>query len=161
MWELPLFDAFLQVTENIHLKQCIMDSWCWKYDVDNGYTVKEAYKAQLKPVGIQDKEIFSRIWNAYAPSKVMALGWRVMRMRLPTLDNLARRGVIQDVGTNGTCKFCCKEVESVNHLFFGCNFSYDVWSMCLHWLGVFGPLPIQGPSHCICFEHWGGTKKRI
>ena len=61
MWELPLFDAFLQVTENIHLKQGIMDSWCWKYDVDNGYTVKEAYKAQLKPVGIQDKEIFSRI----------------------------------------------------------------------------------------------------
>ena len=104
-------------------------------------------------------EVYSKIWNAFAPSKVMALGWRIMRRRLPTLDNLARRGVIQDLRTNGICKFCRKEMETVDHLFFECNFSYDIWRLCLLWLGACGPLPNHCSIHLLAFESWGGPKR--
>ena len=160
-WELPLVNDFLQELGKSIIKQGIKDSWRWKHDPENGFTVKEAYKAQLNLAECQSLEKYAKIWNAYAPSKVLALGWRVLRRRLPTLDNLAKRGVIQDLRSNGVCKLCNVEIETVDHIFFGCSFAYDVWCLCLKWLGVFGPLPSVGSSHLFCFESWGGVKRRM
>ena len=74
-WELPLVDNLLKELEKSQLKQGIKDFLSWKYDSDNGFTVKEAYKAQIIFGVNQDKEAYSKIWNVFAPSKVMALGW--------------------------------------------------------------------------------------
>ncbi|KAL8495540.1 hypothetical protein ACS0TY_019610 [Phlomoides rotata] len=54
---------------------------------------------------------------------------------LPTKVNLQRRNVISS-NDNLKCVFCRDKVESRNHIFFECQFSYKVWISCFNWLGI-------------------------
>lgn len=35
------------------------------------------------------------LWNCYVPAKVTTFVWKLLQNRIPTKDNLAQRGVIQ------------------------------------------------------------------
>ena len=50
-----------------------------------------------------------------------------MLNRLPTLDRLAAWGF----NVVGACKLCLADMETHDHLFFGCNFSREVWQAIL------------------------------
>ena len=50
-----------------------------------------------------------------------------MLNRLPTLDRLAAWGL----NIARTCKLCLADMETRDHLFFGCNFSKEVWQVIL------------------------------
>lgn len=80
------------------------------------------------------------------PSKVTAFSWRVVRNRLPTLDNLVSRGVLQG-NTNSLCSGCHLAMETVSHLFFECKLYSDMWIQLLHWVGV------QAAMHNVCSQH--------
>src|ERR1044072_211286 len=96
------------------------DTWRWLSDV-YGFSMMTAYKAQLFLTDSSSCEIFRKIWAVWAPAKVHAFGRRLALGRLPTLDNLIKRGIVTNGGLN-QCYFCHNHSESVNHLFFECAF---------------------------------------
>lgn len=57
--------------------------------------------------------------------------WQAVRNRLPTLDNLATRGVLN--GSGMLCLAYKKVVELVSHLFFECEIFFEIWQLLLQW----------------------------
>lgn len=79
------------------------DSWIWKQDRTGNYLVKSSYLA------LCDSNFFPNcddsmlntladIWRLKVPPKSNLFLWRLMRNRLPSGDNLARRNIVVDEG---------------------------------------------------------------
>lgn len=63
------------------------------------------------------------VWSRFNIPKTRFICWLIMWNRLQTKDKLHRFGVID----NDTCPLCNQEVESIDHVYFRCNYS----QMCL------------------------------
>ena len=63
------------------------------------------------------------------PPKVEIFAWFVLIGRVNTKTRLHRLGIIQ--GDQVCCVLCSKEEESMEHLFFNCEFAWKLWS---YWL---------------------------
>jgi hypothetical protein len=139
------------------------DDWIWKLDPEEGFSVKSAYEALS---GIRDVntysdfelEIFSGVWESPAPSKVVAFSWQLFHDRLPTKDNLVRRGVLQH-HLGGNCVWCANFSESANHLFLHCSVAHRVWCEIFKWLGVVVVMPANSFHLFDCFSEAGVNKK--
>jgi hypothetical protein len=81
-----------------------------------------------------DRTWVDDVWHKHVPAKVSLLAWRLFRNRLPTKDNLALRGILHSNET--TCVEGCASTKSAAHLFLHCNFSGELWSNVLNWLGI-------------------------
>lgn len=88
----------LQQLEVVVVGQCNMqdhtsDKWVWKEDQSGLYTVRSAYKALR-----YHDAVLMKVWNKRVPLKVASFVWKLMqnRVRVPTKDNLVRRGIIVD-----------------------------------------------------------------
>ncbi|XP_058734158.1 uncharacterized protein LOC131605877 [Vicia villosa] len=73
-------------------------------------------------------------YQNYARPRARFILWLTVLGRIPTKDRLARIGI----HTDGKC-IACDQPETVLHLFFDCNFTQQIWSKLLTWLGY----PIQ------------------
>ncbi|GAU39629.1 hypothetical protein TSUD_397170 [Trifolium subterraneum] len=83
-------------------------------------------------------------------------GWK-WRRRLPTKDNLLRRGVIevhQDL-----CSTNCGKAEDAVHLFLQCDVYSQVWHLVLNWLGFSTALHVSLGGHAEQFGGLGGNSK--
>jgi hypothetical protein len=58
------------------------------------------------------------VWGSWAPTKVIVFSWQAFLGRLPTRENLLRRGVACD-GAAG-CVLCGGGRETEDHLFVSC-----------------------------------------
>jgi hypothetical protein len=125
--------------------------------------VKSAFdflvERDLEPFGSEfELKIFAKIWESPAPSKVISLSWRLLYDRLPTKDNLRRRGVVHNP-LDGNCCWCNLEPETSNHLFLHCSLAHKVWCDIFKWLGVI----IVMPANCFylfdCFSEAGASNK--
>jgi len=62
----------------------------------------------------------SSLWHKDVPLKVVLFAWRLFRDRLPTKDNLFRRGVLDH--NSMECVAGYGSIESSAHLLLHCNF---------------------------------------
>ncbi|XP_057957183.1 uncharacterized protein LOC131150472 [Malania oleifera] len=70
------------------------------------------------------------VWfNGTQPKQAFCL-WLAVKERLPTCDKLV------GVETEMECTFCKAETETMDHIFFKCNFSNEVWKIIKEWLGL-------------------------
>ncbi|GKC67027.1 RNA-directed DNA polymerase, eukaryota [Tanacetum coccineum] len=69
-------------------------------------------------------------WVKYVPIKVNVFAWRARLDRLPTRDNLAKRGAIMD---SSLCPICGLFPEKAQHLFFGCELARSIALRICHW----------------------------
>ncbi|GJX37653.1 putative RNA-directed DNA polymerase, eukaryota, reverse transcriptase zinc-binding domain protein [Tanacetum coccineum] len=83
-------------------------------------------------------------WNKSIPRKVNIFMWRFMLDRLPHRLNLSSHGI--DIPTIG-CPSCNGNVESSNHIFFGCGVANYIWSNVRNWCDITFP-------SCSSFDHW-------
>jgi len=83
--------------------------------------------------------------------------WRLFRDRLPTKDNLLRRGVI--TLDSQLCITDCNSIETTNHLFLHCSTFGSVWQCLLRWLGFSMALPLGVIDHFNQFSWDDGTVK--
>ncbi|XP_058759055.1 uncharacterized protein LOC131632268 [Vicia villosa] len=91
------------------------------------------------------------IGGGVIPLKVSVLAWRVWQNRIPTRDNLVKRGILVD--SQNSCPFGCDEEESVSHIFFECPLAWNAWSEVLRWLGF---LYVSHNSALQNFDHFAG-----
>jgi hypothetical protein len=84
--ELKIYIGHILLTEE-------EDSWCWKHDLDAGFTVKSAYSLVSNLSGYVGPRfdsfgnLFDAIWKCPAPSKASGFIWQALHNRIPTKDN--------------------------------------------------------------------------
>ncbi|KAK2664852.1 hypothetical protein Ddye_003426 [Dipteronia dyeriana] len=109
------------------------DSFLWHYDKKGIFSVESAYRVALA-AQIEDRASSSwgpsswqkRIWNFKLPSKVRVFYWKACKGILPTKLLLSKRGIVND----GSCPFCEKRPESVDHAIWGCGRVISQWKAC-------------------------------
>ncbi|XP_050232971.1 uncharacterized protein LOC126681477 [Mercurialis annua] len=67
------------------------------------------------------------IWKAHIVPRHSFITWMVIQRGLKTRDKLFRWGTVD----NPNCSLCNCCVETINHLFFSCIFSSEVWKKVL------------------------------
>lgn len=63
-----------------------------------------------------DVSSFKNFWKSRIPSKVLAFSGKLLQDRLPTCEQLLKRG-ITNINMSNSCVFCKEERESAQHLF--------------------------------------------
>jgi hypothetical protein len=85
------------------------------------------------------RHIHKNIWKGVVPSKVSALVWQVLLDRIPTKQNLVRRGILLNEAAG--CVLCDGATETSKHLFLHCRFTAAVWYEVYRWLGFILVIP--------------------
>ncbi|KAK2418950.1 hypothetical protein QL285_041097 [Trifolium repens] len=140
------------------------DEWKWALEDYGCFSVKSTYLLldrifTPEPLfGDEQLRVLNLIWKSPAPSKVLAFSWKLLRDRLPSKVNLAKRGV-QLNGAVLDCVHCQGREEDVEHLFLCCNFVDGVWKAIFHWLGLVIVIPSSSSSLFDCFIGAAGSKK--
>lgn len=131
----PLLDLHL-VLRSVQplLDQVYWYVW-WRHK--DGYFVKACYDV-ISLVGNLDQissKLFKSLWRQKVPSKIALFCWRLILNRLPTIINLARRGILVCVH-DLVFPLCFLFDEDLEHLFGGCVVSNLWWNIFCRWLHV-------------------------
>ncbi|GLU04440.1 hypothetical protein SLE2022_215870 [Rubroshorea leprosula] len=128
-----------KVLEGVKLKEGAGDVWKWVHVMDGKYGVKLAYDFLASTERVLEDQMCKLIGCRLVPSKVAFLGWRLCLDRLPTKENLQKRGILLQEGV--LCDFYNGKVEEVNHLFCLCYNAWLAWTQVLSWWGLESVLP--------------------
>jgi len=137
---------------NIVLQPDVSDRWQWYLDIEEGYTVCGAYHiltTQVSPLVDLTEDL---IWHKQVPLEVSILAWRLLRDRLPTKNNLLRRGIIQVESIR--CMAGCGHDKSTSHLLLHCDIFGSLWQHIRPWIDVSGDDPHSLCDHFIQFTHY-------
>ena len=109
------------------------DSIVWSGDTEGIFSVKSAYLTLCNsPNGVLHN-VYSLLWQAKAKRKEVCTAWRALLGRLPTYDNLIRRGLVVN---SSLCVLCKAAEESTQHIFINSIFAQRVWFLCFRWIGI-------------------------
>jgi hypothetical protein len=138
-WEQPLSLQLALVIDHFQ-PTLVDDSWHWRENMEEGFTVKSCYDLLHKTfraneeLGPLKDFVFSNIWCCAAPSKVCAFSWQLLLGRIPTKENLWKRRMLME--DNLSCTFCGFTMETTNHLFLHCPFVTKLWYAVMRWIDV-------------------------
>jgi hypothetical protein len=143
-WEKEMVEVCEGVVLSVKRRDGEEDCWKWR---DENYTVKEAYRVikEGDEEGETKCEWYKDVWNQLIPSNMSTLVWRLFLKRLPTKENLIRRGIM--LNSSALCVGGCGNPETEEHLFFNCPMLGSVWRKIVNWLGVPLVLPEGGYIH--------------
>ncbi|XP_057780066.1 uncharacterized protein LOC130998670 [Salvia miltiorrhiza] len=169
-WSRELWDREkeqVQCLENmisqIRIEEGKTDKWRWKASKGDIFSVKSAYRAISTDGSHSPNRGFetelSSIWKAPAPPKVITTAWKVLRGKLATCDNLLKRKVVIQ-HQEALCVLCKTTTETVDHLFFSCEKSYQLWSGLVAWLGKKTTLQCKVKDHFNAFINLGCKKEK-
>jgi hypothetical protein len=103
---------------------------------------------------------FKELWLNNVPSKVTIFRWRLLLDKLPT------REFCNCIITNSHeryCVFCFREVEEINHVFFNCIISRQVWMIIFRWMRTTPLAFVDTHNHFSLFGEFlkGGNNKKF
>ncbi|KAL8498582.1 hypothetical protein ACS0TY_021786 [Phlomoides rotata] len=112
------------------------DCWSWTGSPIGRFSTREANTglaaAEWSDTETDNHEAFQLLWKSAASRRSQAIGWKILKQRLPTRDELRKRGIIpalQDV----QCPCCGVEEESISLFFFWLLFCKDIWVEIYKW----------------------------
>ncbi|GKU95921.1 hypothetical protein SLEP1_g9218 [Rubroshorea leprosula] len=152
-WRRELMGRELSLLQDLEklLKECKLmkgkqDFWSWKHDSKGNYSTKSAYSLLNNSIEEPGSIQFNKIWNSKVPLKVSAFVWKLLQDRIPTGENLLKRGMAGGE-LDFECIFCGKHIESTSHLFFTCEVTWAVWQVFYAWWGQQGVLTCEAWKH--------------
>jgi ribonuclease HI len=101
------------------------DSFLWNYSHDGILSFKDAYNFHCQ-IG-QQLNWAKLIWNSAIPPSKSILIWRCFHGKLPTDENLSKRGCCLP----SICSLCGSATETTQHIVIDCPFAIHLWN----WLG--------------------------
>ncbi|XP_022032949.1 uncharacterized protein LOC110934063 [Helianthus annuus] len=107
------------------------DGWVWKGDQSGVFSVSSARKLLENMEG--SGCCFQLDWCKWVPIKCNVFVWRAGLGRIPTVDELQKRGM--DVG-EGFCPLCRSEEETASHLFTSCYIAAVLWQKISGWCRI-------------------------
>ncbi|XP_019457528.1 PREDICTED: uncharacterized protein LOC109357927 [Lupinus angustifolius] len=114
-WEKRDEEDLLNCLKDVKPVTDVEDGWLWIHAKDGAYSVQNAYLVLLNEVTNPDNIFFKRLWLCNVPPKLRCLAWRVSKDGVPTLLNLASRGVLGEHDPV-RCIFCGVEVDATSTL---------------------------------------------
>jgi hypothetical protein len=139
-WEDELLVQLMELINQVNFSS-FQDKWVCGIGVDRDYVVKDGYcflSNNFLPRLVSSGDVgrlVKKVWESFAPMKVIIFSWQLMLQRLPTRANLLRRGVIRSP-SHAQCVWCGIDLESEDHLFSKCCIAVEVWAAVHSWLGV-------------------------
>ncbi|CAI8590018.1 unnamed protein product [Vicia faba] len=133
--------GIIELLTNISPIVDAIDNIRWWPNKDGIFNVKSCYNLirdrELEDVVESESKLaLKMIWKTNIQSKLKVFGWRVVLNRLPTKDQLVKRGIIRDEHEE-VCVFCDEKPEDLEHLLFKCKISQIVWT------SIYGCLDIK------------------
>ncbi|XP_071728342.1 uncharacterized protein [Rutidosis leptorrhynchoides] len=110
------------------------DTWRWILAGSGQFTTKELTKLIDEDLFFRENSLIhdETLRNHLAPLKVEVFIWRLIRGRLPVRLELNKRAIdLHSV----LCPLCDDYPESIDHVFFFCKSSYDLWDRVYKWWG--------------------------
>ncbi len=101
------------------------DRVTWRWDINGCFTVRSAYSFLVFD-GLDTTKI-NHLWSIRVPPKLKIFLWLAARYRILTADLLSRKGWIGP----SICCLCGGDAESLDHIFFLCQYAIEVWSWVL------------------------------
>jgi len=159
-WEEEMVGELILLLAHVSLQVNKEDTWLWTLENSTTFTVRSLYQFLTIQPQVDLSVDAASIWHKDVPLKVVLFAWRLFWDRLPTKDNLLRRGVINH--DSRTCVAGCDLVESSSHLFLHCNIFGSVWHSIYNWIGVSVTNPFYVPDHFhqFSFSSGIGNKRR-
>jgi hypothetical protein len=125
----------------------IPDQLNWTMSTDGQLTSKIAYSCFS---GHHQRVPWADLlWNSYIPPSRAFITWRLIHNKIPTDENLRKRGCC----IVSICCFCWKHAESSQHIFFECRVTTRLWE----WLGKGTDIPMD---HTDCISLLLGVSGR-
>ncbi|GAU48354.1 hypothetical protein TSUD_267790 [Trifolium subterraneum] len=135
----------------------MLDRWVWKLHTSQRYSVKSAYSFITAIGSTHNERVDCFMWRKSVPLKVDIFVWRLFLNRLPTKDNLHKRGVIDT--SQLSCATTCGKVEDNDHLFFQCDVYGCLWLLVSKWLRFESVFHGNIGFHSYQFRGFGGVSK--
>ncbi|VVA91818.1 unnamed protein product [Arabis nemorensis] len=124
---LPLYDPDIMSIKPSQIGA--PDKLVWLRKSTGDYTTKTGYFTSLEEQKTEEDlrrttgiDWITDVWKQNVSPKLKLFLWKVANKALPVGERLVTRHILVDP----LCK-CCGEVESINHMFFQCDFSQRVW----------------------------------
>ncbi|XP_028080046.1 uncharacterized protein LOC114281693 [Camellia sinensis] len=127
--EVQKLNDFLQNAPRINEE--MVDSCSWVAHPSEEFTVASVWKWMEASQGV-DIAVTRCIWINLAPPKAQFLSWLAWRGRVKCYELLQKVGVLSP-NASSLCVFCKSEVETVNHVFIHCHFTWKLWANLVNW----------------------------
>ena len=107
------------------------DKLIWLNSVNGIFSVKSAYYEARKVLRKEElnrderDNIWKAIWTAKVAPKIKFFMWKLVNSFLPTRKALQGKGIQCEVW----CAICEEREESIQHLFFNCSISKEIWRL--------------------------------
>ncbi|XP_045800040.1 uncharacterized protein LOC123894168 [Trifolium pratense] len=145
-WESEMLQYMMDEIGSVSFQLGNRDHVVWLGDPSKSYSVKSAYKVLTEDSNSENQLPFKKLWIKFVPLKVTIFGWQVFQNRIPSKENLCKRGIVENSAIN--CVWDCGKVETTSHILFECTNAYKVWMELCRWLGV------NSVMHNDCIVHF-------
>ncbi|XP_058185920.1 uncharacterized protein LOC131303146 [Rhododendron vialii] len=88
--------------------------------------------------------LLGSLWKKLCSPKVEVFAWMAVKEKAATRSLLLSRNIISEPQST-LCPFCSMHLETHQHLFIECHFSWTVWSTILDWWKVKWACPASVP----------------
>jgi hypothetical protein len=104
------------------------DEVSWALEPSGTFSTKSVYFGLTQGATVTH---FKEVWRTRVPPRIKVFLWQLIRSRLPSSDQVARRRG----PSNGLCSLC-GEPEDCNHIFFACHLARFMWAGARELLGT-------------------------
>jgi hypothetical protein len=115
------------------IDQVADDRLIWKAEKNGHYSVRSAYRLCVEVLTdsthLRRDGYWQGIWRLKVPPKIKNLVWRICRNVVPTRRRLQDKGVQCPLD----CVICSGPEEDLDHIYFNCPFSIQVWQHIGFW----------------------------
>ncbi|KAL4346749.1 hypothetical protein GQ457_17G015740 [Hibiscus cannabinus] len=132
-WEISLWNTFFAMISSFQTSGLGRDWVQWMGSSEGIFSTK-AMKALICANSVSQVNWKKVVWIGLAPPKVEAFVWLLLHNRAPVKVELLKRGV-RSIGDD-ICPLCSRSRETVDHLFFTCIVSWQIWSLVANYWGV-------------------------
>ena len=114
------WEELLDLLPSTDLDQEARDDVIWSLDCSKSFTTKSLYRFRThRGVCISASQ---DVWRTKLPLKIKIFFWQLQHNKLQVAASLKKRGWTGEI----YCRLC-GEVETTNHVFFGCSVARFTW----------------------------------
>lgn len=128
-WQLPPARSEAQINIQTHLSTLSLtneaDSYQWMLEGKHSkvYSTKVIYN--LLRLHHQQVSWYKEIWFSNGIPRHKFMSWLFVLNRCPTKDRMVEWGL----ATDPNCILCNSDLESRDHLYFTCSYSWEIWNL--------------------------------